>query len=214
MSLFRNHLVHPWDFLPLHLGSVLHDTDTASDSSKDFFSALRKPDFLHGPRVDIVEGADGFHLTAELPGVKKEDVNINVVDKERRLTISGTMRSEYHSGGSTEAAPATTANDQSTGSSSSSSSSSKKAEDSNAKASTDVATSMSTSTTQTAVAQHRPIISERTFGSFSRTFVLPESADLDNIKARFQDGLLKLNVAKKAAEKQRPRAVAIEDASD
>jgi HSP20 family protein len=39
---------------------------------------------------------------------------------------------------------------------------------------------------------------ERSFGSFSRSFVMPEGADLDNIKARLEDGVLELTVPKRA----------------
>ncbi len=41
---------------------------------------------------------------------------------------------------------------------------------------------------------------ERSFGEFSRSFVLPETADLDNIKAQFKDGILELTVSKKEPE--------------
>lgn len=213
-SFLRNHPIHHlWDLPPLNMApkeSIVHDTDTSSmyGSPNDFFHglSLRKPDFLHGPRVDIVEGADAYHLTAELPGVKKDDVQINVIDKERRLTISGTMRSEYHvegGSGSTEAASKTTGE--------------KGGNNSKGIAAAPANTMIQGGTNSSGnklKAQHRPIILERTFGSFSRTFVMPDAADLDSIKARFQDGLLKLNVAKKQADKQRPRAVTIEDSDE
>jgi len=43
--------------------------------------------------------------------------------------------------------------------------------------------------------------SERSYGSFSRSFMLPESADLDRASAELKDGLLQLTVPKKAEEK-------------
>jgi len=43
--------------------------------------------------------------------------------------------------------------------------------------------------------------SERTYGSFSRSFMLPESADLDHAAASFKDGVLELTIPKKAEEK-------------
>lgn len=42
---------------------------------------------------------------------------------------------------------------------------------------------------------------ERTFGSFSRDFVLPESIDADRIEARMQDGVLDIKVPKRAESK-------------
>jgi HSP20 family protein len=42
---------------------------------------------------------------------------------------------------------------------------------------------------------------ERSYGSFSRTFMLPENADLDHATAELKDGMLQLTVPKKAEEK-------------
>lgn len=42
---------------------------------------------------------------------------------------------------------------------------------------------------------------ERTFGSFSRDFMLPESIDADRIEARMQDGVLEIKVPKRAESK-------------
>lgn len=53
--------------------------------------------------------------------------------------------------------------------------------------------------------------SERLFGSFSRSFNFPRSADLASVKARFDQGLLRIDVPKKAEEQQRTRKVEIED---
>lgn len=39
---------------------------------------------------------------------------------------------------------------------------------------------------------------ERQYGSFSRSFELPSSADRDNISANFQDGILQIEVPKRA----------------
>jgi HSP20 family protein len=39
---------------------------------------------------------------------------------------------------------------------------------------------------------------ERSYGSFSRSFVLPEIVDHDNIKASLNDGILKIILSKKA----------------
>ena len=39
------------------------------------------------PSVDIIEDNDAFEVTADLPGLTKKDININI--KENMLTISG-----------------------------------------------------------------------------------------------------------------------------
>jgi HSP20 family protein len=53
----------------------------------------------------------------------------------------------------------------------------------------------------------KPFIRERVVGSFSRRLYLGESADADNIEARYRDGVLTVRVP--LAEKAQPRKVEI-----
>lgn len=67
---------------------------------------------------------------------------------------------------------------------------------------------------QAAAKQHRPrpLVTERTYGSFSRSFVLPRSVNTEGeVKATFDNGLLKIDIPKvpKPTEKQ-PRAIPIQ----
>lgn len=48
---------------------------------------------------------------------------------------------------------------------------------------------------------------ERQFGSFSRSFALPDVADSDRVDAKLENGVLTLTIAKKAEAK--PRKIAI-----
>ncbi len=49
---------------------------------------------------------------------------------------------------------------------------------------------------------------ERAYGSFSRSFMLPENVDTKGIKAKYKDGVLILTLPKKAEAK--PQSIAIE----
>ncbi len=49
---------------------------------------------------------------------------------------------------------------------------------------------------------------ERFYGTFSRSFVLPDTIDREGIKAAFKAGVMKLSLPKKAAAK--PREITIE----
>ncbi len=51
---------------------------------------------------------------------------------------------------------------------------------------------------------------ERSFGEFSRSFVLPEDIDLENIKASFNQGLLELTLGKKEPEAPKEINITIE----
>lgn len=48
---------------------------------------------------------------------------------------------------------------------------------------------------------------ERAYGSFARSFTLPEDVDEDGIKARHKDGMLYLHLRK--AEEAKPRAIEV-----
>ena len=50
---------------------------------------------------------------------------------------------------------------------------------------------------------------ERSYGNFSRSFALPESADLDNIRSDLKDGVLTLAVPKKAGSGQQRRKIQV-----
>jgi HSP20 family protein len=52
---------------------------------------------------------------------------------------------------------------------------------------------------------------ERSFGSFSRSFVLPDTVNPEGVKASFTDGVLTINIPKKEIAK--PRQIKVEVAS-
>jgi HSP20 family protein len=50
-------------------------------------------------------------------------------------------------------------------------------------------------------------VMERTYGTFTRTFTLPEGADIDKVKAALKDGVLNLTIPKRA--ESQPRRVVV-----
>ncbi len=90
------------------------------------------------PVVDIYETDDSFIVKAELPGVKKEDVSVNI--ENGLLTIKGEKKTETED---------------------------KK--------------------------RHRV---ECTYGSFIRSFTLPQSVAIDKVEAKYKNGLLNLTIPK------------------
>ncbi|MBX6379536.1 MAG: Hsp20/alpha crystallin family protein [Thermoflavifilum aggregans] len=60
--------------------------------------------------------------------------------------------------------------------------------------------------------KHRKVTRrEFNFTSFSRSFTLPDSVDVDKIKASYEDGVLKLELPKKEiAVKQAPKEISVE----
>jgi len=111
----------------------------------EFYPMLRVGSNGWEPDVDIFETKDGFVISAELPGLKKEDFDLTLDDDN--LTLEGE----------------------------------KKREDKN----------------------DNQKLGERKFGKFSRSFVIPDSANLKKIRTSFKDGLLKVSIPKSEVVKER-----------
>jgi HSP20 family protein len=103
------------------------------------------------PAVDIRENDHHYAVTAELPGVRKEDVQVEL--DQGMLTIRGEKTSEREE------------------------------------------------------KKEQCRYTERSYGSFSRSFSLPSDADADRLEASFKDGVLSLTIPR--IEKAKPRAIAI-----
>jgi HSP20 family protein len=106
------------------------------------------------PLVDVKESDKAITMHAELPGMRKEDINIHV--EGNMLHISGQRSQE------------------------------KKQENEN----------------------WRRV--ERSYGSFRRSFRLPEGVKEDNIKAMCKDGVLEVVVPKPATPKAVPKKVTVQ----
>lgn len=52
-------------------------------------------------------------------------------------------------------------------------------------------------------------VNERSGGEFSREFVLPDNAKVDQIKAQFENGVLTVTVPKETVSKPKTRSISI-----
>jgi HSP20 family protein len=105
------------------------------------------------PAMDLIEEDDRYLLRADLPGVREQDVKVEL--DENVLTISGERRSEHEHRGE---------------------------------------------------GYYRV---ERASGSFSRSLVLPDGVDAQQISARIEDGVLEVSVPKPAQRKPHRVAIAV-----
>ena len=114
------------------------DWDNLFSISPFRFSSFKPTGFT--PSVDIYEEDNQIILSTDLPGMKIDDVNIEINDGV--IYIKGEKKSENETKSKTF---------------------------------------------------YR---SERSYGSFTRSFTLPENIDEENIKASYQDGVLKVSIPK------------------
>ncbi len=123
----------------------LRDLENFNDRIQKFFNGF--PSFgldlesSFNPRIDISEDDNNIFIEAEIPGVKKSDINISIQDNI--LTIKGEKKSLN--------------------------------EDKKDKS------------------FYR---SERSYGSFTRSFTLPAEVNPDKVEAKFEDGILNISIAK------------------
>lgn len=104
------------------------------------------------PSVDIYEDAGDVVLKAELPGMKKEDIDVTL--SEDTITISGEKKKEEE------------------------------------------------------VKKKDYYKWERSYGSFSRSFDLPEAVQSDKVKSTFKDGVLEVRIPR--SEERKSKEVKVE----
>ncbi|EGG18521.1 heat shock protein Hsp20 domain-containing protein [Cavenderia fasciculata] len=173
------------------------------------------------PRIEIAETETEFIISAELAGVKKEDINLNI--EKDVLTISGDKKQVVYESKaqleetieSSPPVPSTTENDESdsdvelptveedfedlTPSSSSSnkvspSPSTDSNNNNNSSKSIPVVTNNEKKESKSTTQYHRREIS---YGKFSRSFELTDNLELELITAKHNDGVLQITVPKK-----------------
>eukprot|EP00892_Ulva_mutabilis_P008979 jgi/Ulvmu1/6453/UM003_0083.1 len=109
--------------------------------------------------IDIVENESAYTVKADIPGVKKEDIGIDVDGDHVSLSVRNSAESET--------------------------------EDKDDKG----------------VTFHRI---ERSSEYISRTFHMPENADMESVEAKYSDGVLSLTIAKKSTNGSEKRKIAVQ----
>ncbi|KAI0004517.1 HSP20-like chaperone [Russula compacta] len=141
---------------------------TRSVFDDPFFTAPR----FARPAVDVTEDGGHYMVETELPGVKKEDIEVRIGDGGRSITIEGDIAQRgTHANGDGSAAHTPDASQ----------------------------VAQSAEAAQAALAGNNQVSVERSFtGSsrFTRTVWLPRPADANNVTAKLADGILTLRVPK------------------
>ncbi|GJJ15424.1 hypothetical protein Clacol_009701 [Clathrus columnatus] len=132
------------------------------------------------PALDLSEHGNDYIVEAEVPGVKKENLEVRVGDNGRSLTIEGKILSRSHQNGNANATATTDASNTQNG---------------------DVSTSNSSEAAKTdsltAISTERDFVGS---SQFTRTVWLPRAIDASKINASLQDGILTLRIPKMTEE--------------
>lgn len=137
-----------WSGLPERTG-FLPDVFDDFFSNKDFDFPSKMT-----PAVDVSEKEDRYIVKADLPGMKQEEIKVNLEDNV--LTISGERKEE------------------------------KEEKDE----------------------KKRYHYYERSYGSFARSFTLPNTVKTEEIKAKYEKGVLHIEIPK--AEAKKPKEIKVE----
>ncbi|TCD66621.1 hypothetical protein EIP91_001131 [Steccherinum ochraceum] len=130
------------------------------------------------PAVDVTEEGNNYIVEAELPGVKKENVEVRIGDGGRSVTIEGKIVNRRAGPQEGENVVQNTAAPQ---------------EDAAAPATNGDSTAVAQASSQNEISTERSFVGSSTF---TRTVWLPRQVDSNNVSAKLNDGILTVTVAK------------------
>lgn len=191
-------IAHHNDFAPLF--SLLDDL-TGGEATRRQSKSKQSQERFFAPRFDLKEVKDAYILEGELPGVEQKDISIEFTD-EHTLVVSGhveVVREEGQPPKGFIEAPEEEEKQQIKDAPH------KATVEDEGGASKDESTDMvkSSESQQKQEPEHTYWVSERTSGSFTRSFSFPARVDQDGVKASLKNGILKVTVPKAPAPESR-----------
>ncbi|KAI8056612.1 HSP20-like chaperone [Syncephalis plumigaleata] len=144
------------------------------------------------PAIDISEVNNSYVLEAELPGVAKDDVSVELDHSGEVVTLSGQVRQTRSFG-----RPPTTTATTSEGSNEAVAKEAKNNEGNNVVTKSTEDTSSAVTKDTSDGSKETYWAQERFYGSFRRAFQLPAAVSPDSVQASFRNGLLRVTMNKK-----------------
>jgi len=146
--------------------------------SKTFNSDVFKSvDF--SPKINLSEDENNYYIHADLPGMKKDQVKMELSDEDRVLTISGERETIIDD--SDKASKKDSTKEENNKENTNENKKSKKEEQNETK-------------NEENNKKYSRI--ECSYGKFSRSFSIPENADINNIQAKMENGVLEVTLKK------------------
>jgi len=151
--------------------------------SKTFNSDVFKSvDF--SPKINLSEDENNYYIHADLPGMKKDQVKMELSDEDRVLTISGERETIIDN--SDKASKKDSIKEENNKENTNENKKSKKEEQNETK-------------NEENNKKYSRI--ECSYGKFSRSFSIPENADINNIQAKMENGVLEVTLKKMEPQK-------------
>ncbi|ORX79995.1 HSP20-like chaperone [Anaeromyces robustus] len=162
-SVYPYYYSHPMESLEKQISKVFNS---------DVFKSV---DF--SPKINLSEDEKNYYIHADLPGMNKDQVKMELSDDDRILTISG-ERETIIDNSNKDANANKEASKEET-----------KKEEINKKEETKKEVKKENNKKYSKI--------ECSYGKFSRSFTLPENANLENIQAKMDNGVLEVTINKK-----------------
>jgi len=176
-----------------------HHSSLEKQSSKFFNNEnhFRWVDFA--PKINLSEDEKHYYINADLPGLNKNQVKMEL-DEDRILTISGKREYTYNNNNETTKKGKEEENEMETEQTEQQVQSEKTQEEKD---------NVKNDETEKNNGKYFSI-KECNYGSFSRSFRLPEDTDIENIQAKMENGVLEIIINKMEPPKSQNRTIQIQ----
>jgi HSP20 family protein len=180
--------------------NLFNDTFAELQRLSDNFPATTQSSFA--PKFDVKETNEAYHLEGELPGIEHKNLSIEFSDDEQTLLIKGRTEHSREEGTRPNAAGGAGAIEDAASSTSTTNApeatqdAASAASDSNGTLGLTNQNSSMTAKENNGRRQQTYWVSERSVGSFQRSFAFPNRVNAEHVKASLKNGILSVIVPK------------------
>ena len=143
------------------------------------------------PKINLSEDEKNYYIHADLPGLNKDQVKMEL-NEDRILTISGERKYTYDNGNETTEKGKEEENEMET------------------EPTEQTEATQKENVNKTEKDNREYSIKECSYGSFSRSFTIPEDANIENVQAKMENGVLEVVFNKIEPPKPQNRTIQIQ----
>ena len=185
--------LYPYPYLSYNPVKNLED-----QISKTFNSnVLKSIDF--SPKINLSEDENNYYIHADLPGMNKDQVKMELSDDDRILTISGERETIIDN--SDKNSDKNSNNDSNNDANKDSTKDENAKKDTNENKETIKEKQKETKNNNREENNKKYSRRECSYGEFSRSFSIPENADINNIQVKMENGALEVTLKKMKPQK-------------